>query len=74
MRSSMRVNNGAEAFIESLNAHGVDHIFLNPGIDVVPSQGAIVRSKASGKKAPGVILSTHESVVVTAAPCGSIIA
>src|SRR3972149_4216722 len=40
IRNVLQVNSGAEAFVESLNAQGVDHIFLNPGIDIVPIQGA----------------------------------
>jgi acetolactate synthase-1/2/3 large subunit len=67
MENSMQGLNGAEAFIESLNAHGVDHLFLNPGIDVVPIQGAIAAYRASGKQVPKVILCTHESVAVAAA-------
>ena len=63
----MQVLNGAEAFIESLNAYGVDHLFLNPGIDIVPIQGAIATYRASGKQTPKVILCTHESVAVAAA-------
>jgi acetolactate synthase-1/2/3 large subunit len=67
MGNSMQVFNGAEAFIESLNAHGVDHLFLNPGIDIVPIQGAIATYRASGKQTPKVVLCTHESVAVAAA-------
>jgi acetolactate synthase-1/2/3 large subunit len=67
MGNSQHGLNGAEAFIESLNAHGVDHLFLNPGIDVVPIQGAIASYRASGKQVPKVILCTHESVAVAAA-------
>jgi acetolactate synthase-1/2/3 large subunit len=67
MRNSLHEIRGAEAFIESLNEHGVDHLFLNPGIDVVPIQGTIAAYRASGKPAPRVILCTHESVAVAAA-------
>jgi acetolactate synthase-1/2/3 large subunit len=67
MGNSMQVLNGAEAFIESLNAYGVDHLFLNPGIDIVPIQGTIAAYRASGKQTPKVILCTHESVAVAAA-------
>jgi acetolactate synthase-1/2/3 large subunit len=63
----MHEMNGAEAFIESLNEHGVDHLFLNPGIDVVPIQGTIAAFRALGKPAPRVVLCTHESVAVAAA-------
>ncbi|MFB3886497.1 MAG: thiamine pyrophosphate-requiring protein [Thermodesulfobacteriota bacterium] len=57
----------AEAFVESLNGLGVDHIFFNPGGTVYPIQGAISQYKAMGKQAPKVILCTHESVAVAAA-------
>jgi acetolactate synthase I/II/III large subunit len=67
MGNLMHVNNGAEGFVETLNSLGVDHIFVNPGIDVVPILGAIASFRAKGRKAPSVILSTHESVAVAAA-------
>lgn len=63
----MQAGNGAELFVESLLANGIDRLFLNPGIDTVPLQGAIARFKALGKKAPQVILCPHESVAVAAA-------
>src|SRR3972149_12251414 len=62
-----RVEEGAEAFVDTLNAHGVDHIFLNPGIDTTPVQGAIARRRALGKPTPRVILCPDESVVFNAA-------
>jgi len=67
MGISEHMLNGAEAFIESLNEHGVDHLFLNPGIDIVPIQGTIATYWALGKRAPKVVLCTHESVAVAAA-------
>jgi hypothetical protein len=36
---------GAEAFVEVLNARGVEYIFFNPGIDTVPVQVTISRFK-----------------------------
>jgi acetolactate synthase-1/2/3 large subunit len=67
MADSMYPNEGAEAFIESLNTHGVDRIFLNPGIDIVPLQGAVAKYRALGRKSPRIILCPHESVAVAAA-------
>ena len=61
------VGSGAEALIEVLNAHGIDRIFLNPGIDLVPLMAVIARFKAIGRKVPGVVLCTDESVAVAAA-------
>lgn len=67
MRNLMHVNNGAEAFVETLAALGIEHLFINPGIDVVPVQGAVARLNARGRKVPKLILTTHESVAVAAA-------
>ena len=58
---------GAEAFVETLNSLGVDRIFLNPGIDLVPLMATIAKCRASERKAPRIILCTDESVAVTAA-------
>ena len=60
-------NHGAEAFVDTLNDLGVDNIFLNPGIDLVPLMATIARYRAGAKKAPRVILCTDESVAVSAA-------
>jgi acetolactate synthase I/II/III large subunit len=58
---------GAEAFVEVLNARGVEYIFFNPGIDTVPVQVTISRFKELGKTAPGLVLCLDESVAMAAA-------
>lgn len=58
---------GAEAFVEVLNANGVECIFFNPGVDTVPVQLALSRLKESGKPAPRLILCLDESVAMSAA-------
>lgn len=58
---------GAEAFVESLNALGVEQIFFNPGGDTISLQGTIAKYRAAGKKTPRMILCLHESVAVAAA-------
>jgi len=58
---------GAEAFIEVLNAHGVEDIFFNPGSATVPIQVAISKYRAAGKRAPRLILCLDESLAMTAA-------
>jgi len=58
---------GAEAFIEVLNAHGVEKIFFNPGSATVPIQVAISKYRAAGKRAPRLILCLDESLAMTAA-------
>lgn len=58
---------GAEAFIEVLNANGVEHIFFNPGGDLAPIQVAILKYRMQGKPAPKLVLCLHEAVALTAA-------
>jgi len=58
---------GAEAFIEVLNAHGVENIFFNPGSATVPIQVTISKYKAAGKRTPRLILCLDEALAMTAA-------
>lgn len=67
MEKTIPVDNGAEAFIELLNACGVNYIFLNPGTDTYCIQEALSKFKALGKRTPGVVLCLHESVGMAAA-------
>jgi acetolactate synthase-1/2/3 large subunit len=67
MNKTIPVDEGAEAFVELLNANGVEYIFLNPGTDTFPIQEALSKFKALGKRTPNVILSLHESVAMAAA-------
>ncbi len=58
---------GAEAFVEILNANRVQHIFFNPGIDTVPVQAALIRMEKAGRRTPGLVMCLDESVAMTAA-------
>ena len=58
---------GAEAFLEVLNANGVENIFFNPGGDLAPIQVAVLKYRAMRKPAPKLTLCIHESVALTAA-------
>ena len=57
----------ADAFVEQLNAHAVEYIFINPGSDVAPIQESIAKFSALGRRAPELILCQHESVAMAAA-------
>jgi len=61
------VDVGAEAFVELLNANGVEYIFLSPGSDTVSIQEALSKFQALGKRTPKVVLGLHESVSMAAA-------
>jgi acetolactate synthase-1/2/3 large subunit len=67
MEQTVPVNEGAEAFVELLNANGVEYIFLNPGTGSSAIQEALVKFKAQGKRTPCVILCLHEYVGMAAA-------
>ncbi len=58
---------GSEVFVDTLNDLGVDNIFLNPGIDLVPVLATIATYRTRERKAPRVVLCTDESVAVAAA-------
>lgn len=64
---TVAVDEGAEAFLELLNANKVDYIFLNPGSDTFPVQEAVSKFKALGKHAPEVVLCLDESIGMNAA-------
>jgi len=63
----MEQYSGAEAFLEILNANGVEEVFFNPGGDICPVQVAVLNYRALGKRAPRLVMCLHESVAMTAA-------
>jgi acetolactate synthase-1/2/3 large subunit len=56
-----------EALIDVLNAHGVENVFFNPGIDNVPMLETIAKYRAAGRPSPRSILCLDEFVAMTAA-------
>ena len=63
----METYQGVDAFIEVLNANGVEHIFFNPGGDICPLQVALLKYRVSGKPSPQLRMCLHESVAMSAA-------
>lgn len=61
------VSEGSEAFVELVNAQGVDYIFLMPGTDTFPIQEAIAKFAATGRRVPKIISSLHETMAMSAA-------
>ena len=57
----------AEAFVEVLNANGVECVFFNPGSAIAPIQVAFLKYRASGKRTPKLVLCLDESVAMAAA-------
>ena len=63
----MQPYDGTEAFIDVLNANGVEHVFFNPGGEMGPLLATISKFRVQGKPAPKLILCLDESVALTAA-------
>ncbi len=63
----MAMYNGAEVFVETLNASGVEHIFYNPGFDVVPLLSVVSRYRESGKPGPQPVMCLDEFTALNAA-------
>ncbi len=61
------VEDGAEAFVELLNANDVQYLFLNPGTDTYPIQEAIAKFQHLGRRTPQTVLCLHEMVAGSAA-------
>jgi len=59
--------NGADAFIDCLNAYGVERVFANIGTDYPAFVEAFARRAARGAPAPRVVLAQHEHVGLSAA-------
>jgi amino acid adenylation domain-containing protein len=59
--------NGADAFVELLNAHQVDCVFVNPGTDTAPILESIAKFQAQGRRTPRLVLCLHESLAMAAA-------
>ena len=58
---------GAEAFVEMLNANGVDYLFINSGTDIFPIQEAMAKFEATGRRTPRAILCPDEATAIAAA-------
>ena len=56
-----------EAFIDILNAHGVDKFYINPGGEFIELQSIVASARVSGKKAPQLVLCLDETVTIAAA-------
>ena len=67
MEKWLKVESGAEAFVELLNANNVDCIFLNPGSDTVSIQEALAKYRTHGNRTPEVVVCLHEQVAMAAA-------
>lgn len=63
----MATYKSGEAFIDLLNAHGVDKVFLNPGFEAIDILSNVAKARAGGKISPQLVLCLDESVTAAAA-------
>lgn len=57
----------AEEYLETLAAHGIDKLFVNPGTDFAPIVEALARSRNSNRAVPDVMVVPHENAAVAMA-------
>jgi len=57
----------AEDYLEALAAHGIDHLFVNPGTDFAPIVEAFARSANTNRKVPKPMVVPHETAAVAMA-------
>ena len=47
------VGQGSDVYLESLNANGVNYVFINSGTDTFPIQESIAKYQSQGRRVPG---------------------
>lgn len=57
----------AEDYLEALAAHGIEHLFANPGTDFAPIVEAYARSARTNRKVPRPMVVPHENAAVSMA-------
>ncbi|MBZ5604036.1 MAG: AMP-binding protein, partial [Acidobacteriia bacterium] len=57
----------SDAYLELLNQHSVEYVFVNPGTDTAPILESVARRQRQGQRVPKFVLCLHESVAMAAA-------
>jgi acetolactate synthase I/II/III large subunit len=57
----------AEDYLDALAAHGIDHLFCNPGTDFAPIVEAYARAAHSNRKVPRPMVVPHENAALSMA-------
>jgi acetolactate synthase-1/2/3 large subunit len=65
--TDFQAETAAEQLLYLLGAHGIEHLFLNPGTDSAPLQEAMKTLPSKGIAIPRIVPSTFESVSLAAA-------
>lgn len=67
MNSQAPARIAAEDYLDALAAHGIDHLFVNPGTDFAPIIEAFSRAGRSNRKVPRPMVVPHEHAAVAMA-------
>jgi acetolactate synthase-1/2/3 large subunit len=67
IESRQPIDTVSDGYLELLNAHQVDYIFINPGTDTAPILESIAKFRAQGRRTPELVLCLHESIAMAAA-------
>ncbi len=54
----------AEDYLDALSAHGIEHLFVNPGTDFAPIVEAYARAARTNRKVPKPMVVPHENAAV----------
>jgi acetolactate synthase-1/2/3 large subunit len=57
----------AEDYLDALGAHGIDHLFCNPGTDFAPIVEAFARAAHTNRKVPQPMVVPHENAALSMA-------
>ena len=57
----------AEDYLDALAAHGIDHLFCNPGTDFAPIVEAFARAARTNRKVPKPMVVPHENAALSMA-------
>ena len=67
MDSEPQTRIAAEDYLDALAAHGIDHLFCNPGTDFAPIVEAFARAARSNRKVPRPMMVPHENCALAMA-------
>jgi acetolactate synthase-1/2/3 large subunit len=67
MDSEPQARIAAEDYLDALAAHGIDHLFCNPGTDFAPIVEAFARAARGNRRTPHPIVVPHENAALSMA-------
>ena len=67
MDSESQTRIAAEDYLDALGAHGIDHLFCNPGTDFAPIVEAFARAARTNRKVPRPMVIPHENAALSMA-------